>query len=98
METPATEPRVACDEHDAVLALALGSLAVARGFEACVIRPALPGSQPLEADDPIVLAALGAISLGRSLTRWLEEAAQRQHPRRLDPPTRPAPTSRELLR
>ena len=98
MEKPATEPRPASDEHDPVLALALGSLAVARTFEACVTRSSIPGSPRLADNDPIVLAALGAISLGRSLTRWVEEAAQVRHPRRLDPVTSPTPTPRELLR
>jgi hypothetical protein len=75
METPATEPLADADRHDAVLASALGLLSLAQRFEACAARASTSGSQ-LDADNAIVLAALGAISLGRSLKRWLEEASE----------------------
>jgi hypothetical protein len=75
MDSVATEPRLATDQHDAVLLLALGSLSLFQHFEQ-LIRPAAdPAVRPLEVDDPLVLAALGVVSTGRSLRRWLEEAA-----------------------
>ena len=97
-ETPATEPRLASDQHDAALALALGALSVVRSVDACMNRVSAHGSPPLDAGDPVVLAALGAISFGRSLTRWLEEAAQPQQRQHADAPTLSLPGMRELLR
>jgi len=94
---PATEPRAGSDQHDAALALALGALAVARQVELCVARPSPPGSPPLAADDALVVAALGAISIGRSLRRWLNEAAAAHEGPHVAAPA-PVPTSRELLR
>ena len=74
MDAPATEPRLASDVHDTVLHLALGALASLRRFEglASVQHP----GDPLAADDPVVLASLGLLACGRSLRRWLAEAAQ----------------------
>lgn len=75
MKNPATEPRLAADHHDGLLAVALGALSAAQWFEELAARPSAPGAPPLSADDPIVFAALGAVSLSRSLRRWLEEAS-----------------------
>lgn len=97
MKTPATEPRLACDRHDTVLALALGALALAQRVEEAVRRASTPGSPALEADDPIVLATLGVLSLGRSSRRWLMEAAEpRAHSGEPLASTLPAPP--DLLR
>jgi hypothetical protein len=95
VDAPATEPRLALDQHDVVLALGLGALAMARRFEDAVSAPAATGT--LEADDPVVLASLGAIALGRALRRWLEESAEAA------PPSSPPPSGdrlspRDLLR
>jgi hypothetical protein len=70
------EPALAADRHDAVLALALGALSYAQRFEELVAAAAAPAAAPLDLDDDAVLAALGLISLGRSLRRWLEDAAE----------------------
>jgi hypothetical protein len=96
-DAPATEPRAASDHHDAVLALVLGSLRLARHFEASVAR-ASAGSPPLATDDPMVVAALGAISLGRSLERWLEAAAEPEPCPHADRTTAALPPPRDLLR
>jgi hypothetical protein len=96
-DAPATEPRVASDQHDAVLALVLGSLRLAHRFEACVGR-ASAGGPSLAADDPMVVAALGAISLGRSLERWLEAAAESEPCPHADATTAAMPPPRDLLR
>jgi hypothetical protein len=75
VDAPTTEPRLASDQHDVVLSLALGLLGMARRFEGAVSQgPA--ETVALEADDPVVLASLGAIAFTRSLRRWLEEAAE----------------------
>ena len=98
METKVSDPQLTFDQHDTVLALALGALSASRRFDAYVARASAPGSRPLGADDPLVLAALGAISLGRSLSRWLEEAAEPRRAAHVDVPTTPRPAPRELLR
>lgn len=98
MDTTATEPRLNSDRHDAVLALALGSLSFAQRFEEMISQVATTAVRPLDVDDPIVLAALGVVSLGRSLRRWVEEAAE---PVRQPAPSAssvPVPSPRELLR
>jgi hypothetical protein len=74
MDAPASEPRLASARHDVVLVLAMGALAAARRFERAVSTPRSSG-QDLSADDPVVLASLGAIALGRTLERWLAAAA-----------------------
>ena len=97
MDAPATEPRLASEQHDIVLSLALGLLATARRFEAAVSQgPA--GTAALEADDPVVLASLGAIAFSRSLRRWLEEAAEVSLPPAPPPPARDEVPPRDLLR
>jgi hypothetical protein len=95
-EIPANDPRLASDQYDAVLGLALGSLAVARRFEGYVSCESR--AQPLGADDPLVLAALGAISLSRSLTRWLEEAAELRERAHVDGSTVSSQEGQDLLR
>ena len=67
----ATELMLASDQRDTLLALVLGSLSAERRFEELVSRTVAMG-QPLDADDPVVLTALGLISLGRTLQRWLD--------------------------
>jgi hypothetical protein len=98
VNTPATEPRLVSDHHDAVLALALGSLSLVRRFEELVSRATTPEVQPLDRDDTVVLAALGVVSLGRSLRRWLEEAAVPTQPSTPSPSSAHRPERRELLR
>ena len=97
MEAPATEPRLAADQHDVVLALALGAVCAAERFADRVSR-ASPASEPLDAGDPVVLASLGVLALARALRRWLEESAGSA-----PPPSQPCSAgdplaSRELLR
>jgi hypothetical protein len=97
MDAPASEPRLASDRHDAALALGLGALSAAQRFERAV-SPQAAGADVLAADDPVVLAALGAIGLGRILRHWLESAAA-PRPASPEPPGSKAPlVSRELLR
>ena len=96
MDNPATEPRLDSHQHDTLLVLALGSLSVAQRFEALVGRTS-GQTPPLDGDDPVVLAALGALSLSRSLRRWLEEASPVREMAVADQPT-DAVSSRELLR
>jgi hypothetical protein len=99
VDRPATEPQLVADRHDEVLALALGSLSVTQRFENMVSRAATPGRRPLGIDDPLVLAALGLVSLGRSLGRWLEEAAEPERPRGAGASSAEAPpTPQNLLR
>jgi hypothetical protein len=76
VEMPATEPALAFDERDAVLALALGSLSFVQRLEEQVRVATADAVRPHEVDDPVVLAALGAISAGRTLKRWLAEARE----------------------
>lgn len=97
MTASATEPRLDTALHDPVLALALGGLSVSRQFAALVSAPA-PGLPPLARDDALVLAALGIISLGRSLHRWLEEASEPVEPRAVSPSADEAPHTGDLLR
>jgi hypothetical protein len=79
-----------------VLALALGALATLQRFEGLVSRQS-GGSEALDRDDPVLVAALGMIALSRSLGRWLEEAVESTDPPAV--PAGPAPIqSRELLR
>lgn len=77
------------------MALALGALAVARRFEELAVTPAADGPA-LAADNPAVLASLGAIALGRTLERWLEAGAPPRASRAAPPPVRLSPG--ELLR
>ena len=98
MERPATEPRPAADQHDAALTLALGLLAAVRRFEGYASRTSRAGATPLAEGDPIVLAALGAVSLGRTLTRWLEEAAGPQEVPHVNRAAGSSRTPRELFR
>ena len=98
MEMPATEPRPAADQHDAALTLALGLLSAVRRFEGSASRASRSGATALAADDPVVLSALGAVSVGRTLTRWLEEAAKPREVPRVDLPAGASPTPRELFR
>jgi hypothetical protein len=96
MDASASEPRLAPDRHDVVLALALGALACTGHFVRDV-QATIPDGDGLQPDDPVVLASLGIIALRRSIHRWLEHAAT---PPPLDSPS-PAdarPSSRELLR
>ena len=72
-DTPASEPRLSPDRHDVVLALALGALASADHFERAV-QASSAATPALEPDDPVVLASLGVIALGRTLRRWLDNA------------------------
>jgi hypothetical protein len=74
VDKPATEPRLDAHQHDALLVLALGSLSLAQRFESLVNHTSAQGT-PLDRHDPVVLAALGVVSLGRSLRRWLDEAS-----------------------
>jgi hypothetical protein len=97
MDAPATEPRPAADRHDVVLALALGALAAAQRFERAVsVRSA--DDDALGPDDPVVLAALGAIALGRTLRHWLESAADPRPGLQEQPMPAKPPETRELLR
>lgn len=97
MNAPATEPRLASDQRDVVLALALGALAAGTRFEETVRRTS-SSPEALEPDDPVVLASLGVIAFARTLKRWLDESAEAQPAA----PPRPADggslSSRELLR
>ena len=65
MADPTTEPRLVSDRIDTVLALALGALSTADRLEAAV-RPQSSHGEALPPDDPVVLAALGAIALATS--------------------------------
>ena len=98
MGSPVFEPRLQSDQHDTVLLLALGALSLAHTFERSVERRAAADAKPLNVDDPVVVAALGAIGLGRSLQRWLAEATGPTV--RRDPPPLPDPSfsSSGLLR
>jgi hypothetical protein len=98
VDTPATEPRFTSDRHDTVLALALGSLSFEQRFEEMVRRATSPVAQALDIDDPVVLAALGVVSVGRSLRRWLEHAAASAAPAKPDGTSAHAPVARDLLR
>ena len=95
MAETTTEPRLVSENLDAVLALALGALSMANGLEAA-LRPQSTDGEALQPDDPVVLAALGAIALGRTLRRWLEESADAVVTS--TPSTHPRPLPRELLR
>jgi hypothetical protein len=71
--TPATEPRLAPDRHDSVLAAVAGAVAHTQRLEQ-MLQVAANGGTVLDDDDPAVLASLGAIAVGRSLRRWLQGA------------------------
>jgi len=98
MAAPPFEPRVACDAHDVVLALALGCLAYVDRFEALVGRPGEAASEPLAGDDPALLAALVTISLGCSLKQWLTRAAAPQSSADSGGALSAPPTPSQLLR
>jgi hypothetical protein len=89
---------LASDHHDAVLALALGSLSFGQCFETLISRATASAVPPLDLDDPLVLAALGVVSLARSLRRWLEEAAAPTRPPQPSASSTPLAAPRELLR
>jgi len=74
MAAPATEPVLASERNDAALALALGGLSAIERLERAV-APARSDGLALDADDPVVLASLGALALGRILARWLAHAS-----------------------
>jgi hypothetical protein len=93
---PATEPCLGADRHDAVLALALGALALSRSAEEALRRQAPAGSDGGTPEEPLVLAALGVISIGRSLARWLEEVADASPQPNAD--SRPGLDIRDLMR
>jgi hypothetical protein len=96
MDCPATEPRLSADKHDPVLALALGALSAICRFEDAV--GARSSEAALDPDDPIVVASLGVVSLGRTLRRWLEEAAEPHGTAARPEPVEPSVSPRELLR
>ena len=73
MDNPATEPRLGSEQHDLVLAIALGALAAGQAFEQ--MTSATTDAEPLASDDPVVLASLGVVALDRTLRRWLDESA-----------------------
>ena len=78
------------DRHDAVLALALSSLSVARQFE-LVGGVSTPAGQPLDDDDPVILAALG-------VHRWDDRCAGQRLQRRSGGRTPAPPRGRTPLR
>lgn len=71
-----SEVRSAFDKHDVLLALLLGALSSFKRFEDAVSRPDPEGNSSMDYGHPLVVAALGAISFGRTLERWLEEATE----------------------
>jgi len=71
----ASEPRLASDVHDPVLALALGSLSLLNHGVERLDRQSSGGESQLAPEDPVVLAALGVVALRRCLQRWVEEIA-----------------------
>ena len=92
----ATEPRLAADRHDAALTLAIGLVAAANRFED-LLHPTIGRNEaPLRDDDPVVMAALGAVALAGRLRRWLEEAAS-ANVQEAEMPT-PARLPHDLLR
>lgn len=95
---PATEPRLAAERHDAVPTLALGALSALRSAEKALRRPPPAGSEPHPTNEPLLLAALGIIAIGRSLARWLDEVAPPPSSPDRDVAPRVALKMRDLLR
>jgi hypothetical protein len=63
------------DENNQLVPLALGLRSVLNRFERLVERErssAEAAASPSEGEDALVLAALGVLSLNRTLGRWLE--------------------------
>jgi len=96
MSNPASDPRLAADRHDAFLVAMLGAVSALQRLERACVAPGPGGTLP--ADDPVVLATLGALSLGRSLRRWLAEASSSPTPGSDTPPVDSRPRLRELIR
>jgi hypothetical protein len=74
-QTPINEVRPAFDRHHSLLVLLLGALSFSSQIEEFLCRPSVDGVDPMDPEHPLVIAALGSISLGRTIRRWAEEAA-----------------------
>lgn len=97
MPSPLTDLRPASDRHDAVLALVLGAFSFSRRIEAALLRPSSGNGRPMDPQHPLVLAALGIVSVSRTLDRWMEEASIPPEPTEARMLV-PLPDSRDLMR
>ena len=69
------EPREKAGEHEELLMLGLGVVALSHRLEDALLSAPPAESQPQpNSDDCCLLAALGAISLTRTASRWIEQA------------------------
>jgi len=97
MPNPLTDLPSSADSHDAVLPLLLGAFSVSRRVEAALLQASLENTDPMNPEHPLVLVALGMVSLNRTLSRWMEEASMSPALEAANTPA-PLPDSRELMR
>jgi hypothetical protein len=62
------------DQHNPLVPLALGLLALDRRFATLLETEVADGTPELSDDDPALALFLGVVSLRRTLHRWLEHA------------------------